>query len=65
MLSYYILKKGLVIISQPHFVNIFQGKYFLYLILLIDQISLPDCLYYFRNWAICVLELFVSQVVTS
>ena len=52
MVNYDILKKGLVIVSQPHFVNIFQGKYFLYLILLTDQISLPGCLYYLRYWAI-------------
>ena len=34
-------------------------------ILLTDQISLSDCLYFLRYWAICVLWLFVNQVVTS
>ena len=34
-------------------------------ILLIDQISLSGCLYFQRYWAICVLQLFVNQVVTS
>ena len=34
-------------------------------VLLIDQISLPGCPYFVRHWAICLLELFVNQVVTS
>ena len=37
----------------------------LYSILLTDLISLSDCLYFLRYWAICVLQLFVFQVVTS
>ena len=45
----------------------FQEKYFLCYsyILLIDQISLSDCLYFLRLRVICVLQLFVKQVVTS
>ena len=34
-------------------------------ILLADQISLSGCLYFLRHWAICVMQLFVNQVVTS
>ena len=34
-------------------------------ILLTDQISLPSYLYFVRYWAMCVLELFVNQVVMS
>ena len=33
---------------------IFQEKYFLSYILLIDQILLSDCLYFLRYWTICV-----------
>ena len=45
--------------------RIFQEKCFSCYILLIDQIELSDCLYFLRYWAICVLHLFFSQVVTS
>ena len=31
---------------------------------LTSLISFPDCLYLLRHWAICVLQLFVNQVVT-
>ena len=31
--------------------------------LLTDQISFSDCPYFFRYWTICVLQLFVFQVV--
>ena len=34
-------------------------------VLLTDQVSLSDCLYFLRYWGICVLQLFVNQVVTS
>ena len=44
---------------------IFQEKCFSCYILLTDQISLPDCLYFSRYWVICGLQLFVNQVVTS
>ena len=30
-----------------------------------DQMSLPGCLKFVRYWAICVLQLFVSQFVMS
>ena len=41
----------------------FQEKYFSCCILLTDQISLSDCLFFLRYWSICVLQLFVNQVV--
>ena len=43
----------------------FQEKCFSSCILLTDQISLPDCLYFLRYWSICLLQLLVNQVVTS
>ena len=42
----------------------FQKKCSSCYILLTNQISLPGCLYCLRCWAICVLQLFVNQVVT-
>ena len=44
---------------------VFEGKYFFCYVLLTDQISLSGCFYFMRYWAICVLHLFVNQVVTS
>ena len=44
---------------------IFKEKYFSFYILLIDQISLSSCLYFVKYLAICVLQLFANQVVTS
>ena len=43
---------------------IFSEKYFS-CFLLIEYISSFDCLYALRFLAICVLQLFVSQIVTS
>ena len=42
-----------------------KRKRFSCYILLTDQISLFDCLYFLRYWPICVLGLLVSQFVTS
>ena len=47
------------------FCIIFIEKYFSFHILLIDQVSLSGCFYFLRYWAICVLQLFVNQIVTS
>ena len=44
---------------------VFQEKCFSYYILLTDQISLSDCLYFSRYSAICVFQLFVNQAMTS
>ena len=65
MLNFDFLDKGLGIVSPAHFVYDFEQKCSLCYILLTDQISLPGCLYFVRYWAICVLQLFVNQVVTS
>ena len=62
MLNFDVLGNGLGIVSPAHFVYGFQQKC---PILLTDQISLPSCLYFLRCWTICVLQLFVNQVVTS
>ena len=63
MLNFDFLDKGLEIVSPAHFVYDFQQKCSCD-ILLTDQISLPGCLYFLRYWAICLLQLFVNQVVT-
>ena len=44
---------------------IFQEKCFSCHVLLTDQISLLNCPYFLRYWVICVLQLFVYQVVAS
>ena len=43
----------------------FEGKFFTCYSPLIDQVSWSSCFYFLRYWAICVLQLFVNQVVTS
>ena len=68
MLNVDFLEKGLGIFTPPHFVYdfmILQEKCFSCYILLNDQILLPDYLYFLRYWSMCVLQLFVNQVVTS
>ena len=65
MLNPDLLEKGMGIVSPPHFVYDFKEKCFSCYILLTDQIQLSDGLYILRYWAICVLQLFVNQVVTS
>ena len=70
MLNFDILERGVRIVSPSHFVSDFSRKYFLMLyfstcyILVTDQFQ---CLidYFLRCWAIRVLQLFVSQVMTS
>ena len=44
---------------------IFEEKYLFCYISLPDQISISGCLYLVRYRAICVLQLFVNQVVMS
>ena len=50
-------KRGLELVSLPNFLHDLKKKIFLtlYSILLADQISFPDCLYFLRHWAVCVL----------
>ena len=52
-LNFQLLEKGLGLFSPPHFCMIFQEKHLSYYILLTDQISLPDCLYFLRYRVIC------------
>ena len=65
MLKLNFLEKVLGIVSPPHFADGFSRKMFLIYIVLTDQISQSDCLNFFRYWAICVFQLFISQAVTS
>ena len=71
MLNFNFSEKGLVLVSPPHFMYDFSRKMFLMLnstkfhLLLTYQISLSDCLYFSRYWAICVSQLFVNWAVTS
>ena len=55
------VKRGLELVSLPHFLLQFWGNIFSRYILLTDEISLPDSLYFFRYLIIC----FVIQFVTS
>ena len=65
MLSFNFSEKGLGLVSPPHFVYDFSRKCFSCYSLLTDQISLSDCLYFSRYWAIYVLQLFVNHPLTS
>ena len=56
---------SLGLVSPPHFVYDFSQKCFSCYILLTDEISLSDCVYFSRYWEICVLQVFVNQAVTS
>ena len=46
MLNFDFLKRGLGIVSPPHFVYNFSRKNFSSYVLLTAQISLPNCLYF-------------------
>ena len=46
MLIFNFLEKGLELAPPPHFCMIFQEKCFSCYILLTEQISLSDCLYF-------------------
>ena len=63
MLNFNFSEEGLGLVSPPHSLYDFSRKMF-FMFLLTDQISLSDCLYFSRYWAICVLQLFVNQAVT-
>ena len=68
MLNFNFSEKGLGLVSPSNFVYDFSRKIFLMLhcyILLTDQISLSDCLYFSKYWAMYVLRMFVNQAVTS
>ena len=46
-------QKSLELVSLYRFCMIFDEKYFSRYNLFTDQISLSDCLYFLRYWAIC------------
>ena len=54
MFNFDFLEKRLGIVSASLIVYDFPEKYFACYILLTDQISLSDCFYFLRYWAICV-----------
>ena len=65
MLNSNFSEKDLGLVSPTYSVYEFSRKMLFMLYFINWQISLPDCLYFSRNWAICVLQLFVNQAVTS
>ena len=69
MLNFNFSEKGLELVYPPHSAYDFSKNCFSCYILLTDQISLSGFLYFSRYraiyWAICVLQLFVNQAVTS
>ena len=66
LINFRFPEKGVGLIFAPNFVyKFFEEKCFSNYNLLTDQISLSDCLYLSRYWAIYVLHLFVNQAVTS
>ena len=67
MLNFSFSEKGLELVSPPHFVYDFSRKMFLLFknILLTDQMSLSDWLYFSRYWVICALQLVANQPVIS
>ena len=66
MLNFDFLEKGLEIVSPPHFLyDIPTSHKNVSHAILTDQISLSDCLYFLSYWAICVLQIFLNQVVMS
>ena len=64
MMNFDFLDKDLGIVFPAHFVYDFS-KCSSYYILSIVQDSLNEFLYFLRYLVICVLQLFVIQVVTS
>ena len=59
-----VLEKVLGIVSAPYITYNFSRKIFL-LYSAKGRISFSDCLYFLRYQAMCVLQLFFSQVVTT
>ena len=49
------------VLSVQFYKNFKGPSFYGYLVIVLtDQISLPDCLYFSRYWAICVLQLFAN-----
>ena len=64
-LNFDFLEKGLGIVSSPHFGYDLARKMYLMLCSNNWQIPMNDCRYFLRYCVVCVLELFLSQAVTS
>ena len=64
MLNLNFLEKALKIVFPLYFVYNFPRKMFSAYTLFAKQISFPDFIYFLRYWLICVLHMFVNQVVT-
>ena len=65
MLTFDFPEKDLGLVYPPHFVHNFSRKLLHMLYSINDQISLFDDLYFWRYWAIAVLQSIVNQTVTS
>ena len=65
MFNFHFSEKGVGLVFPLHFVYEFSRKMFFMLDSNTDQISLSDCLYFSKYLAICVLQLFANQAVTS
>ena len=59
------LEKGLGKFPRYILRMLFREKCFVMSYSIIDQISLPNCLYFLRYWATCALQLLVLLVITS
>ena len=60
MLNFNFPEIGLGLVSPPHFLKKKKEKGFSCYILLTDLMSLSDCLYFSKYWAICVLQLLTK-----
>ena len=66
MLNFDFSRKRLEIVSPPHFlICFFKKKCLSCCVLLTNKISVPDNFHFLRFWAICTLQLFLFQIVTS
>ena len=67
MLNFSFSEKGLGLVSPPHFVHDFPRKMFHMLhsidhSILIDQISLYDCLHFSRSWQYVYYNYFLARL---
>ena len=65
MLNFNFTEKDLGLFSPSQFMYDLSKKGFSCYVLLTDQISLSDCLYFWKYLVIFLLQLFVNQAVTS
>ena len=65
MINFDCLEKSLIIVSSPHFVYDFSRKCFSCYIVLTDQISLPDFLYFLKYWSVFVKTLVLELILVK